>query len=631
MSARNSLYILSILFFLLSIPGELFGVTYTLSPSSDAQGIQSAAVKQAENISKGDILAHESLNKEEMKGSKKARNSALFSENEIDDQRRKKLLDNYGKLPLIFIENNGQLSSKVKLYEQGSGHSTFFTQEGVFLSLTKDQNKSDIKQFVESAKNEKSSLLVRLFPVGGNKSPEIVAEDLQDGTINYFIGKDPEKWKTDLPAYGAVVYKEVYKGIDIKFYGNNRQLEYDVIVKPGADPSEVKLSYEGIEGLEVRDDGSLEISLKEGSLYQKSPYIYQEIDGKRVVVDGAFKLLANEISNKEPVHFAYSFEIASYDKSHPLIIDPIIAYSTYLGGSQMESGRGIAVDSAGNAYVTGYSLSNDFPLSASPVDPTFQGTYEAFVTKINPAGNAFVYSTYLGGNSEDYGNSIAVDSAGNAYVAGYTESRNFPLASPIDTTYQGLFEAFVTKINPAGNALIYSTYHGGDSEDVIHSIAIDSAGNAYLTGYTRSADFPLLSPIDATYQGSYESFVTKIDAAGSAIVYSTFLGGAKTDHAYAIAVDSVGNAYVTGSTNSADFPMVSPIIGVHQGTSNSHDSFVTKINAAGSAFVYSTFLGGIKNDVGYGIAVDSIGNAYVTGEYRVKRLPYCLTRWCLTR
>ena len=267
---------------------------------------------------------------------------------------RGKVIEGYGKLPLSFVRNNGQVDGRVIFYEKSGGHTTFFTKEGIYLSLTKNEGagirKKDRRpQFrILNSKSE----VIKLTLLGANKDPEIIAEGLQGGKVNYFIGNDPEKWKTNIATYGSVVYKEVYKGVDIRYYGNNRQLEYDIIVKPGADPRVVKLSYEGIEGLRVTEQGDLEIRLKEGTIIQRRPHIYQEVGGKRVEVAGKFKVESSEPEAKN-TKFSYAFEMAPYNKEHPLIIDPVLVSSTYLGGSEDDGGYGIAVDSSGYAYITG--------------------------------------------------------------------------------------------------------------------------------------------------------------------------------------------------------------------------------------------------------------------------------------
>ena len=540
-----------------------------------------------------------------------------------------KVQDVYGKLPLSFIQNNGQVDERVRFYEKGSGHSTFFTRRGIYLALINglhspviDQGLEDRNQKQEDGYSEirnPKSEIVRLVPLGANKTPEIVAEGLQEGRVNYFTGNDPEKWKTNIPTYQSVIYKDIYKGVDMKFYGNNRQMEYDIIVKPGTSPSRVQLLYQGIEELKVTEEGNLEVSLKEGNIVQKKPYVYQEINGKRVEVAGKFKIhnSKSETQNSTLVsrhtkHFAYGFQVASYNKNYPLVIDPTLVYSTYLGGSGTDYGKSIAVDSNGNAYITGYTSSSNFPIASA-----IYGTYkaeDAFVTKINTSGNSLVYSTYLGGWRTDRADGIAVDASGNVYITGYTNSFDFPMKNPLSTgkmNIGGQTDAFVTKIDASGS-LVYSTYLGGDEPDYGWGIAADTSGNAYVTGFTISVNFPTTaSAFNRTFNGWREAFVTKIDASGSSYVYSGFLGGISYDEGYGIAVDTAGNAYVTGYTNSSNFPTVSPI---YAAKSAFLDAFVTKIAASGSSIVYSTFLGGNGYDYGYGIAVDTAGNAYVTGR-----------------
>jgi hypothetical protein len=307
------------------------------------------------------------------------------------------------------------------------------------------------------------------------------------------------------------------------------------------------------------------------------------------------------------------FQVAEYDASLPLVVDPILVYSTYLGGSGLDQAQGIAVDSSGNAYVTGSTSSPDFPM-ANPSQVRYGGAgSDAFVTKLSASGNALVYSTHLGGRATDVGYGIAVDSAGNAYLTGTTDSTDFPTANSFQALHAGgINDAFVTKLNPSGNALVYSTYLGGGGSDAGYGIAVDSFANAYVTGSTSSIDFPTMNSLADYGGGVIDAFVTKLNPSGKALVYSTYLGGSGDDAGYGIAVDSVGNACVTGSTSSPDFPTASPLQARYGGAES--DAFVTKLNAPGSMLVYSTYLGGNGVDAGYGIALDSAGNAYVTGS-----------------
>ncbi|MBI5562582.1 MAG: SBBP repeat-containing protein [Deltaproteobacteria bacterium] len=496
----------------------------------------------------------------------------------------------YGKLPLYFIRNDGQADKKARFYEQGGGHAIFFAGDGVYLHLAGGGTQAG---------------LVKLSLIGANKGAAISAVDEQAAKVNYFIGNDPSKWHANVPTYQCVLYKDVYKGVDVKYYGNNRQLEYDIIVKPGADPKTVRFSYEGIKGLRVTPEGGLGIALSSGNIIQKRPYAYQEIGGKRVEVAARFA-----VESGKDGEYAYGFDVASYDGQRELIIDPALVYSTYLGGNGSDTGYGIAIDSAGNAYIAGTTGSTNFPALA-PYQAALSGTTDAFVTKLNAAGSALVYSTYLGGSSTETAYAIAVDSAGSAYVAGVTASNNFPTASAYKAALSGTKDAFVTKLDAAGSALVYSTYLGGTSTETAYGIAVDSGGSAYVAGTTASTNFPALTPYQAANGGGSDAFATKFNPAGSTLAYSTYLGGTGNETAYGIAVDSAGNAYVTGSTLSTNFPTAAPYQAANAGST---DAFVTKFSATGTALIYSTYIGGTLADTPYGIAVDSQGRAYITGN-----------------
>ncbi len=553
-----------------------------------------------------------------------------------EDATKARIQETYGKLPLYFIKNDGQVDEKVKFYEKGSGHATYFTKEGVYITLVRGEKLEDRSKKLEDTfpvivkdevpkqsppqipsplagegqgggdKGDMTSQLIKLTFLNANPNPEIIAADQQEGKVNYFIGKDPEKWRTNIPTYKAVVYKEVYPGIDIKFYGNNRQMEYDIIIKPGADPSKVQLAYDGIEGLRITENGDLEISLHSSStLTQKSPIIYQEIDGKRIEVEGRFKILGNH----------YTFELASYDRAHPLVIDPVLLYSTYLGGSGGDIAYGIAVDVSGNAYVTGETWSTDFPVTPGSYDTTQYGSWDAFVAKLDGSGSALVYATYLGGSGGDIAYGIAVDVSGNAYVTGETWSTDFPVTpGAYDTTQNSYYDAFVAKLDGSGSALVYATYLGGNDYDYGSGITVDGSGNAYVTGDTTSTNFPATpGAYDTTQNGTgyYDAFVAKLNGGGSALVYATYVGGSSHDRGSSIAVDGSGNAYVTGYTLSTNFPTTP---GAYDTTQNgSTDVFVARLNGSGTALAYATYIGGSSGDSGSGVAVDVSGNAYVAG------------------
>ena len=371
----------------------------------------------------------------------------------------------YLKLPLSFVKNEGQKGGAVLFHAQGAGHGTLFTREGVSLSLNKTGKAGPSRREI-----------ITLTPLGGSPCT-VEALDPGKGRVNYFTGRDPSGWKTNIPTYGAILYRNIYPGIDMKFYGTNSQLEYDIIVSPRADPSKVRLSYEGIEGLSVSPEGELEITLKQGAVFQKKPVAYQTVNGKRTEVEGRFVLLGKS---------TYGFEVGAYDREAELVIDPLLKYSTYLGGTGNEQGLGIAVDSSANVYVTGCTGSADFTTTANAAQPSFKGSYDAFVTRFDASG-AVVYSTYLGGEDDDCAHAIAVDGSGNVYVAGHTASDGFPTtANAYQTAYAGgSYDAFVTKLGSSG-ALVYSTYLGGNDDDQARAVALDSSGRMHVAGYTCS-------------------------------------------------------------------------------------------------------------------------------------------------
>jgi hypothetical protein len=448
---------------------------------------------------------------------------------------------------------------------------------------------------------------VQLNPVGMSPGVEMMATDLQGGRFNYFIGNDPGKWRTNIPTYGAVVYKEAYPGIDVKFYGNGRQLEYDLIVQPGADPSRVKFQYQGINGLALTQAGDLAIRLPDGeSLIQKKPVVYQEIAGQRVAREGKFKILA------EAGQGAYGFEVAAYDPEHQLVIDPTLEYSSYLGGSSFDVGNGIAVDSSGCAYVTGYTYSANFPLTPHFIGDHISLTSAVFVAKIDPTADPpetqLVYSTLVGGAYDNYANAIAVDNTGCAYVAGGARANSFPTPGGIQAFGGGSWDAFVFKLNATGDDLIYSTFLGGSDLDIARGIAVHGE-YVYVTGKTFSPNFPVINAAQGTPSGGGDGFVTSLRFNGSllSLNYSTYLGGSGDDACNGIAVDGSGNAYVAGATNSRNFPAT-----FKAGKTGDYDAFVARFGSNG-ARQYSLRLGGSNYDYGGAIGLDASGNAYVTG------------------
>ncbi len=536
----------------------------------------------------------------------------------------------YGKLPLTFEANQGQTDSRVDFIARAGGATVFLTPTTAVFSISsepaRDVNPPEIGRPQEANTPYSLGVALHMQIVGGNPDATPVGHDRQPGIVNYFVGNDSSQWHANIPTFGGVEYRDVYPGIDVAYYGNNGQLEYDFIVSPGVDPNAITLNFAGANGVDINPQGNLVVHTAIGDVVQQKPLTYQQVGGTRQEITSRYHSEGTSVR----------FELGSYDTSRPLIIDPLVlGYSTYLGGpGGAEDGRAIAADSAGNAYTTGSTTSTHFPVTPGVFDATLNGNADTFVAKLNAAGSALAYATYLGGSEAEVGEGIALDEDGNAYISGTTYSTDFPTTpGAFDTTFGSgcspsspCPDAFVVKLNATGAALSYSTYLGGaNGSDVGGGIDVDAEGNAYVTG-TASNAFP-------TTPGAFDSggcggdaFATKLNADGSALVYSTCLGGSSLENysldadAYvnrpAIAVDSSGNAHITGSTNSTDFPTT---LGAFDTTHNhGNDAFVTKLNADGSALIYSTYLGGgaIFNggaDYGTGIALDSSGNAFVTG------------------
>jgi hypothetical protein len=524
---------------------------------------------------------------------------------------RARLVNTYGKLPLSFEANRGQTDRRVKFVSRGQGYTLLLTPTEAVLALSKSPPQAeppDSSQARVFQREKTITTALRIKLVGGDPHAQLAGVDELPGKSNYFIGNGPKKWRTNVPTYAKVRYRNIYAGVDVVYYGNQRQLEHDFIVAPGADPQAILLAFYGLDRLQVDAQGDLVLQLSGGEVRLHKPVVYQQVAGVRQEIAASYLLKANN---------QVGFEVASYDRAKPLIIDPVLVYSTYLGGSGADYSGGIAVDREGNAYVTGLTSSSNFPgTSTSTIQSANAGSFDVFVTKLNADGSALVYSTYLGGSGDaDYGLGIAVDRKGSAYITGITNSTDFPTMHPLQPTFGGGgLDAFVTKLNEDGTALVYSTYLGGSGTEFGEGIAVDREGNAYITGSTESTNFPgaSTSTIQPTFGGVRDAFVSKLNKDGTALVYSTYLGGSGGDLGLGIAVDREGNAYVTGLTGSSNFPGTSTS-SIQPTFGGVGDAFVSKLNKDGTALVYSTYLGGSGSDQGRGIAVDREGNAYVTG------------------
>jgi hypothetical protein len=512
----------------------------------------------------------------------------------------------FGKrLPVAFEANCGQSNPEVKFIAHGAGRRLILTADGLMLSPISSRS---------TASYPTEPFRLRLLEA--NPSAEIAGRDRLTGTANYFVGADPNQWHVGVPRFAKVRYSEVYPGIDLVYYGNGRQVECDFIVAAGADPDVIRFAVDRRTPATIDSQGDIIFRAADGEVRLRCPVIYQKADSGPQPVAGAFVI--NEAGQ-------IRFQIGPYDASRPLIIDPILVFSTFMGGNNNETGAAIGIDTSANVLVAGTTDSSDFPVT-NAFQSTKGSTQDGFVVKLDSTGSNLVYATYFGGNNQDFVNALAVDGAGNVYLAGQTSSPNLPTSvGTFQATLKGGTNAFVVVLGPAGTNIVYATYLGGDAADAARGIAVDAAGNAFVTGLTSSENFPrTVDAFKRSLQGGTDAFVTELGVGGSNLVYSSYLGGSGDDAANAIAIDTIGNAYITGLTQSTNFPTRNQFQNkLDQGAvfGSGQDAFVTEFQSDGANLIYSTFLGGGDVDTGYGIAVDSTGAAYVTGFTRSTNFP----------
>ncbi len=540
----------------------------------------------------------------------------------------------FGTLPLRFEENRGQESPSVRYIARGSRFDVFLTKQGNVIRWPGGSVEATLE--------------------GASEAPRIAGLEPLAVRTNYFSGNHPENWKTDLRSYAKVRYADVYPGIDLVFYGREGRLEYDFLVHAGADPASIRWKFRGGDGLRIGEKGQLLVSTPRGEIEWKTPEIYQESLNVRTRVDGQFRLNGDTLW----------FEVGAYDHTRQLVIDPVLSFSTFLGGSKNDGASKIAVDSNGNVYVTGSTVSQDLPVSKTPFQAAFAGTGvgivagtfvgDVFLAKFSPSGS-LLFLTYLGGSQDEAATGLVLDSAGDAYICGYTNSADFPKAgTPVQASFAGyggnpflrFGDGFIAKISPGGDKLLYSTYLGGRSDDMAVDIKLDSASNVYVVGWTLSTDFP-------TTPGAYQSpvrgsggqpatnhfgvplivtgdvFVAKIAASGSQLVFSSIIGGSMDDTPSSIALDASNNVYFAGATLSANFPVTNGAFQmVNRGSdnftnffANMGDGFVGKLDSTGQRHVFATYLGGSGDDGIAGMTVDKNGSAWVTGSTESSDFP----------
>ena len=529
-----------------------------------------------------------------------------------------------------FIENRGQIAdNQVRFYSKASGVRTYVTSPGEIIYRVSSSRETSSGAIITTnvkfptkipktpSEPERSYLIRERFL--GSRYVSVEGVEKAEGKTNYFIGNDCKNWKRNVALYNAISLGEVYRNIEVKLIHRNNCIEKVITVNPEGLVSDLRIQLEGASSTSIGEGGKLEAETPAGTIRFTKPVAHQEIGGRRVEVPVAYALIPEGPN-------IYGFTVDNYDKNLPLIIDPIVEFTTCFGGSdQKEGASGVALDSEGNIYITGYTYSVDFP-TVNPIQQKLSDmtSYDVFVTKMNPSGDRIIYSTYLIGLFEDYGRAIAVDIQGNAYVTGQTRSQDFPIKGGLqisfDYSHGSCLYGFITKINSDGNDLVFSTLLGGPTYEFDNNptaISVDRLGNIYVAGGTSSPEFPTKNPIQGNYGGgTSDAFITKINPSGDSIIYSTFLGGRHCDGVSALTVDGSGNVYVAGLAMSQDFPTknaLQPQIGDLNPDADWGDSFIAKINSAGDDLIFSTFLGGYGTDYILGMTVDDAGYIYVTG------------------
>jgi hypothetical protein len=545
----------------------------------------------------------------------------------------RKFAGNSVQIDPSFELNQGQAADDVRFISRARDYVLFLTDDGAVLEL---QRASQTLTTGAAQAHKATPVWLRMRLVGSNSQPNAVGRDLLPQKTNWFKGGDSSHWQIGIKNYARVSYPEIYPGVELVYHTQHSQLEHDFILAPGADAKEIVWEVQDVAGsrpsLSIDSNGDLLVHLGDGVLRLAKPLGYEfsdvhapfNVNHHERLVDVRYMLKS---SNQ------FAFTLAPHDASKGLVIDPLLEPSTYIGGNQDDQSAAIAVDSSGNTYITGQTLSANYPTTAGAPQTTYSSCPsnsppcpDVFVTKLDPSGSSLVYSTFLGGKGSDIAAGIAVDSAGNAYITGQTDSPDFPVTPgsyqttcPSCSASFPLTDAFVTKLNASG-ALGYSTFLGGTGADQAYAIATDSSGNAYVVGATSSTDFPMQNPLPApnnSLRGTQNAFVSELDPTGAILLASTYLGGGSTDTGYGIAVDSTG-IYVTGQTDSNNFPTVNAVQSTFAGIA---DAFLSKLAPGGSSLIYSTYLGGTQNDGGTAVAVDSSGNAYITGTTASKDFP----------
>lgn len=515
----------------------------------------------------------------------------------------------YFSRPLAFTRNDGQFGDETRFRADVGGVTIFLCNDEVVYLFSRDtdellnddpRGEMEIRDKFNRPRYKKEFALLKAHFIGAGENVEVVGRDLLPNYNNYFIGNDPFQWHTDVPNYSTVTYRNIYPGIDLKYYGDGKSLKYDFIVHPGADPSAIEIRYEGAQQLNVSSNGDLEAVTDFGPAYEKAPLIYQKIDGARHEISGRYR--------KKSDH-SFGFELDSdYNPAYPLIIDPALVFSSYLGEDGIDEALAIAVDSEGCAYITGFTYSVFHIING--YQPVRNGTVDGFVTKVAPNGHSLIYSTFFGGSETDMCTAIKVDQAGNAIFLGETMSDDLPVLNAYSSARNGGIDLFIAKLNNQGNSLIFCTYLGGPGGEFATDMDIDFNANVYVLGHTEFDGYPVVNAYDESYNGDDDIIVSKLSASGQDLIYSTYLGGSLQEEPYNIDVGPFGTAVVGGATLSYDYPLQNPldstIVGYREG-------IISKLSENGDSLIFSTYFGGFSSEIVTGIDLDDNGNVIFGG------------------
>ena len=515
--------------------------------------------------------------------------------------------DFFENTPLAFTQNAGQWDDRILFRAETDDATMWFLNDGAYYQFERTPSADALLNESPDDIEDNECLMIKATFVGANETALVSGQDIFSHHSNYFFGNDQSRWRTNVPSFEAITYRDIYPGIDLKYYGNGYQMEYDFIVAPGSDLSHIEIRYDGAISISVNEAGELEIETEWGTVVESSPYVYQ-VDGiEENEFDGRYLLLSDN---------SFGFEIdGNYNTDLPLVIDPVLTYSSYLAGSGSQYVNDIVIDNNNCMVVVGQTRSEDFPVY-EPIQNTYAGTFDLFITKISTETSEILYSTYFGGSGREDNPHLVLDADDNMYLICTAYSTDLPTVNAFQASLNGTCDAYVFKLNSHGDEILFATYYGGEDVEYAADIEIDASLMVYIAGNTISSELPLQNPFCDTAPGvggELDGFVAKFNASGSALIYATYLGGKDRDVINDLAITSGGEAYVVGSTFATDFPVANPLYNCMILANDQVDAFITKFSAGGNTLAFSTYIGGTETDWLESIDLDADGNAYMLG------------------